>query len=572
VQGMDTLLPLAGLTPPFTVCVGAYPYVSGLFELTVESFDRDSITLRFGGTPHLLLRVPFDDGVPARMALPALQGGFDYAVGLVVTDGNTHPVTAQVPFTYAGESDLLFEFDAPPKAVAAAAATVECDRPGGALVTLDGSASTDPDSLPPCVAGTQTFRTVTRVERFPGQHCGGSDIAYYDWYEDFGLPTERHLGSAATLTPTLALGPHLVTLKVTDTAGESDTANLTVTVQDTTPPAIDCPSSAPAVECTGAGGAYVGLNATAHDLCGGTVTLTNDRTSGGGDASGPFLLGTTQVQFTARDARGNTATCASSVTVQDTQPPTLNVLTDPAVLWPPNHELVPVNTTWQTGDACDPGGVRVELVSVTSSEPDDASGTSDGATSADIQSADIGTSDPTVLLRAERLGTGPGRVYELHYRAIDRAGNATPALGLVTVPHDQGQGPEPLLMRLEPTSAGATSEHIYWPAVTGAVGYDVIRGTLGQVNLQSGVTMLGDVSVLARSTSQTSLSEPSNAPVPPVGQGYFYLIQQRTDRGGVGYGSEPAPWPREPSSCDGGCPLAENLPPPTGSEGRPAKK
>jgi hypothetical protein len=302
------------------------------------------------------------------------------------------------------------------------------------------------------------------------------------------------------------------------------------------------------------------------------VTLTNDRTSGGGDASGPFLLGTTQLQFTARDARGNTATCASSVTVQDTQPPTLSVLADPAVLWPPNHELVPVNTTWQTGDVCDPDGVRVELVSVTSSEADDAAGTSDGATSGDIQSADIGTSDPTVLLRAERLGTGPGRVYELHYRAIDRAGNATPAFGVVTVPHDQGQGPEPLLMRLEPTVAGSASEHIYWPAVTGAFGYDVIRGTLSQVHLQTGVTMLGDVSVVARSTSLTSLSEPSNTPVPPVGQGYFYLIQQRTDRGGVGYGSEPAPWPREPSSCDGGCPLAESLPPPTGSDGRPAKK
>jgi hypothetical protein len=244
---------------------------------------------------------------------------------------------------------------------------------------------------------------------------------------------------------------------------------------------------------------------------------------------------------------------------------------DPSVLWPPNHELVPVNATWQTGDVCDPEGVRVELVSVTSSEPDDVTGTSDGATSADIQSADIGTSDPTVLLRAERLGTGSGRVYELYYRAIDSSGNATPAFGVVTVPHDQGQGPEPLLMRLEPTSSGVTSQRIYWPAVMGATGYDVIRGTLSQVHLQNGVTMLGAVSVLARSTAQTSLTEPSNAPVPPVGQGYFYLIQQRTDRGGVGWGSEPAPWPREPGSCDGGCPLAENLPPPTAGA-KPAKR
>jgi hypothetical protein len=127
------------------------------------------------------------------------------------------------------------------------------------------------------------------------------------------------------------------------------------------------------------------------------------------------------------------------------------------------------------------------------------------------------------------------------------------------------------LLILDPSSPGP-AQRLYWPAVNGAVGYDVIRGTLSQVHLQSGVTVLGDVSVLARSTSQTSLTEPSNAPVPPVGQGYFYLIQQRTDRGGVGWGSEPAPWPREPSSCDGGCPLAENLAPPSGGAPKPAKR
>jgi hypothetical protein len=557
--------------PPFTVCVARVLNLSDRHELFVLEAALDHARLQIHGATDM--KVHFDAGIPSSVSLDALATGDTYRLDVSVTDGNTRPVSASVDFSYGGQPFMILSANSAPKAVALTNPLVECSAPGGSMVTLDGSGSTDPDSLPPCAAGIQTFRSVTRVDRFPGARCGGSDIVSYDWYEDYGLPGERHLGSGATLTPVLPLGSHLVTLKVTDMAGASDTANVPITVQDTTPPLLDCPASVPAVECTGAGGAYVGLSATANDLCGGTVTLSNNHApANGGDASGSFLLGTTSVQFTARDARGNTATCASSVTVKDTLPPTLNVLADPAVLWPPNHELVPVNTTWQAGDVCDPEGVRVELVSVTSSEPDDASGTSDGATSGDIQSADVGTSDPTVLLRAERLGTGPGRVYELHYRAIDRAGNATPALGVVTVPHDQGQGPEPLLMRLEPTTAGATSEHMYWPAVTGAFGYDVIRGTLSQVHQQNGVTLLGDVSVLARSTSQTSLNEPSNAPVPPVGQGYFYLIQQRTDRGGVGYGSEPAPWPREPSSCDGGCPLAENVPPPSGGAPKPAKR
>jgi hypothetical protein len=547
-SSFDPYVELDGVATPFPVCVRRVDAASGL-DLIVERYDLFTVTLsRTDST--IDLHLSFDHGIPHQIGLSGLLAGTGYTLELEITDGNTKPVEAALSLTYGGETSLILDLGAKPHAVASAAAVVECDRLGGANVTLDGRGSSDPDSSP----GTQ------------------DDIASYDWLEDYGQPTEHALGSGALLNVLLPLGTHTLTLKVTDRGGAIDTASVGVEVRDTTPPVLNCPESVPAVECTGAGGSYVGLSATAHDLCGGTVTITNDHTPGGGDASGPFLLGTTSVLFTAKDARGHQATCSSSVTVQDTKPPTLSVLADPAVLWPPNHELVPVQTTWQTGDVCDPDGVRVELVSVTSSEADDASGTSDGATTGDIQGADVGTADPTILLRAERNGTGPGRVYEINYRAIDRAGNTAPGFAVVTVPHDQGQGPEPLLMKLQPIAAGATPQRIDWPAITGATGYDVLRGTLSQVHLQNGVTLLGDVTLLVRSTSLTTLSEPSNAPVPPVGQGYFYLIQQRTDRGGVGWGSEPAPWPRQPSSCDGGCPLAENLPPPAGGDGRPAKR
>jgi len=47
----------------------------------------------------------------------------------------------------------------------------------------------------------------------------------------------------------------------------------------------------------------------------------------------------------------------------------------------------------------------------------------------------------SVLLRADRLGSGPGRTYELTYVATDASGNAAPAQVVVTVPHDQGKSP-----------------------------------------------------------------------------------------------------------------------------------
>jgi endo-1,4-beta-xylanase len=102
-------------------------------------------------------------------------------------------------------------------------------------------------------------------------------------------------------------------------------------------------------------------------------------------------------------------------------------------LWPPNHKLVSITTTIQVSDNCDPDPV-VRLMSITSNEPDNGLG--DGDTANDIQGAAFGTDDRAFLLRAERAGTGTGRIYTVTYRAEDAAGNGTTAQGVVTVPHD----------------------------------------------------------------------------------------------------------------------------------------
>ncbi|HYV85411.1 MAG TPA: FG-GAP-like repeat-containing protein [Patescibacteria group bacterium] len=345
-------------------------------------------------------------------------------------------------------SSILVTGSVPPQAAITAPATAECTA-GGAVVSLDGSASTDADSTP----GTN------------------DDIASFDWYDGYGTPGQHLLGSGRTLSVGLPLGAHAITLVVTDHAGQTGAATTTVTVRDT-------------------------------------------------------------------------------------QPPTLVLHVDSSTLWPPNHGLVTVNVTWETGDACDPAGVGVQLISLTSSEPDDAAGGSDGATTQDIEGAVAGTADTTFLLRAERDGKGSGRIYTLTYGARDSSGNATTALATVIVPHDLGQGPEPLLMRLEPASQGSTSARIFWPAVAGATGYDVITGDLQAWRAVGEVLDVGPVQVLARSATATSLTEPAGAANPAVGHALFYLIEQRTAERGAGYGTETSPWPRVASRCEGGCPDA----------------
>jgi hypothetical protein len=121
------------------------------------------------------------------------------------------------------------------------------------------------------------------------------------------------------------------------------------------------------------------------------------------------------------------------VTVADTVAPQISVTLSEDMLWPPNHQLVPVMATVAVTDRCDPA-VSFQLVSIASNEPDDGGG--DGDTTGDIQDAAVGTPDTTFLLRAERSGGGGGRIYTVVYRATDGSGNSSLAAAFVRVPHN----------------------------------------------------------------------------------------------------------------------------------------
>lgn len=120
--------------------------------------------------------------------------------------------------------------------------------------------------------------------------------------------------------------------------------------------------------------------------------------------------------------------------VGDITPPTLELSVDPSVLWPANHRMVPVKVDVRVSDDTDPQP-RVTLVSVESNEANNGQG--DGNSTGDIQGAEPGTDDRSLLLRAERSGSGFDRIYTLTYEARDASGNATTAQATVTVPHDR---------------------------------------------------------------------------------------------------------------------------------------
>ncbi len=505
------------------LCVRRVGHPESEMELT---FSIQADESSFVGQYFSKLEVPFEGGIPSRTDISALTWGLVYDLNINVTDGNTWPMNAAQSFLYQGETTMVIQNELQPRAVVAAPNNVECDRSGGGSALLDGSASVEPDPA--------------------------DAIASYEWFSDFGKSTQQLLGVGALLPVVLPLGTSRVTLRVTNRDdGLSGTTDAAITIVDTTPPTLTCPTLG-AQECSAAGGSQVTLAAIASDVCSPTVTVTNSRMGGGADASGFYPLGTTDVTFTATDVSGNKATCALPVLVRDTIAPSLTLTLRPTILWPPNHRMVRVQAVWQMSDACDPAAAVV-LTSAISSEPDDAPGSDDGSTAGDIQDASLGTPDTSVMLRAERLADGPGRVYTLTYVARDASGNMASALGIVTVPHDEGTGPEPVMLSLEGDGTPGMA-HLYWNAVNGAELYDVIQGDLGQVTVSSGTISLGRVHVLASGQIGTSYSEGTGEAIPPVGSAFFYLVQYRDAQTASGWGTESSPWPAEPTSCDIGCP------------------
>jgi hypothetical protein len=166
--------------------------------------------------------------------------------------------------------------------------------------------------------------------------------------------------------------------------------------------------------------------------------------------SGPLLevllpFGESRITLEVEDSSGVIATTETIIKVLDTTPPELLVVANPAMLWPPNHRMVPVHIDLLATDICSPA-VSVWLQSASSSEPESAAG--------DIDEVEVGTPDTDLLLRADRTRSGPGRFYELIYVAEDGTLLETPESVLIRVPHDLGKTGDPAAGEAE-RSAGS---------------------------------------------------------------------------------------------------------------------
>ncbi|HZN02692.1 MAG TPA: S8 family peptidase [Candidatus Polarisedimenticolia bacterium] len=161
----------------------------------------------------------------------------------------------------------------PPRAAAIwPPAQVECAGPEGSEVVLDGSRSESADSRP--------GRTI--------------EIVLYEWIENLGAADEALLGTGRRITATLPPGTHRLGLRVTDSLGETDSIESTITVADTIPPELRVAASPAILKPPNNRMVPVHVTWSAVDACSGVVPVRlievlssePDDMSDGGDIAG----------------------------------------------------------------------------------------------------------------------------------------------------------------------------------------------------------------------------------------------------------------------------------------------
>jgi parallel beta-helix repeat protein len=244
------------------------------------------------------------------------------------------------------------------------------------------------------------------------------------------------LGNFSVILPTVVPPGSFLTATATDDQDNTSEFSWTEEVVDVSnqpPTAAAGPDRT--VSADAACQAMVTLDGTASsDPDGDSLTYTWSGpfgTASGATPSVALPFGVHTITLTVDDGQGGTDSDELVVTVADTTPPSITSVTAaPPLLWPPNHTLRPVSLSVTAADACDPAPL-CRLISVSSNEP--VNGLGDGDTAPDWAI----TGDVTAKLRAERSGTGTGRVYTLAVTCTDTSGNTTAGSAKVTVPHSR---------------------------------------------------------------------------------------------------------------------------------------
>jgi PKD domain/Bacterial Ig domain len=291
----------------------------------------------------------------------------------------------------------------------------------GAAIPISGTA-TDPDGDP--LTSTWTYAPGVGVDA--GATC-----------------TIASPGSLSTTITCTDDGTYTLTLTVSDGINPAVVKTATLTVANVAPSvSITAPTSgqlfqlADPVNVT-APFSDAGTNDThtcSIDFGDGTVIAgTVVEVAGAGTCTGTHTYsagGMKTIKVTVTDDDGGAA--SASVTIDINSPPDCSTVTPSETsLWPPNHKLREISLSGAT----DPDGDVVTLTATGVTQDEPVNGLGDGDTAPD---AALGPASNVVQLRAERSGTGDGRVYRIAFSGSDGRGGTCTGTVFVSVPHNPG--------------------------------------------------------------------------------------------------------------------------------------
>jgi uncharacterized repeat protein (TIGR01451 family) len=233
-------------------------------------------------------------------------------------------------------------------------------------------------------------------------------------------PTDLALAKTAAPTSLTEGSNATYTLTVTNNGGDPDT---NVVATDTLPAGesfvsgdAGCSAAANVVTCsfgTIAAGASASKSYVVNVALGAPTTLVN------------------AASVTGDRPDSNPANNTASATITVNHNPVCSALTAGPALWPPNHKLRTITVSGATD--VDKNVLTTTITGVTQDEP--LVGLGSGVFSPDAVA--VAGHPNQVRLRAERDGTGDGRVYRIATTVTDGHGGTCSGVVVVGVPHDQ---------------------------------------------------------------------------------------------------------------------------------------